>query len=223
MPISLLDIRGSPNIGVYTVTTDLYTLIPVRISKAKVDKIRSYLKTQVIYTSIGDSTLLGALSAANSNGMVVPYYARDEEVDRIKRAVDENIIKIYSKKTALGNLILVNDRGALISPDIAEDRETVRRIEDALDVEAAQGTIAGLPYVGSLAVTTNKGTLAHPMLRDDERELLEDVLKVPVDVGTVNHGVPYVASGLMANSFGVLAGFSTTGPEIVMLSNSLCR
>ena len=61
--------------------------------------------------------------------------------------------------------------------------------------------------------------LAHPLLQDQERDLIEDVLKVPVDVGTINGGVPFVASGLLANDFGVLIGPPTKGPEIVIISN----
>ena len=223
MAISLLDIRGSPNIGVYTLTTDLYTVLPIEVSEAKKETIKKFLNTEIIYTSIGDSTLLGVLSRANSNGILVPYYTHDEEIEQIKKAVDVNVVKIDCNKTALGNLVLANDRGVVVDPELTEEKGVVKQIEDALGVEVVQGTIVGLPYVGSLAVATNKGVLTHPMLREDERKLLEDVLKVPVDVGTVNRGVPFVASGLMANSFGVLAGFITTGPEIVMLSQSLDR
>ncbi len=223
MAISLLDIRGSPNIGIYTLTTDLYTVLPIEVSEAKKEKIKKFLNTETIHTSIGDSTLLGVLSRANSNGILVPYYAHDEEIEQIKKAVDVNVVKIDCNKTALGNLVLANDRGAVVDPELTEEKRVVKQIEDALGVEVAQGTIVGLPYVGSLAVATNKGVLTHPMLREDEKKLLEDVLKVPLDVGTVNRGVPFVASGLMANSFGVLAGFITTGPEIVMLSQSLDR
>ncbi len=223
MAISLLDIRGSPNIGVYTLTTDLYTVLPIEVSEAKKETIKKFLNTEIIHTSIGDSTLLGVLSRANSNGILVPYYTHDEEIEQIKKAVDVNVVKIDCNKTALGNLVLANDRGVVVDPELTEEKGVVKQIEDALGVEVVQGTIVGLPYVGSLAVATNKGVLTHPMLREDERKLLEDVLKVPVDVGTVNRGVPFVASGLMANSFGVLAGFITTGPEIVMLSQSLDR
>jgi len=223
LAISLLDIRGSPNIGVYTLTTDLYTVLPIEVSEAKKEKIKKFLNAEIIHTSIGDSTLLGVLSRANSNSILVPYYTHDEEIEQIKKAVDVNVVKIDCNKTALGNLVLANDRGVVVDPELTEEKGVVKQIEDALGVEVVQGTIAGLPYVGSLAVATNKGVLTHPMLREDERKLLEDVLKVPVEVGTVNRGVPFVASGLMANSFGVLAGFITTGPEIVMLSQSLDR
>ncbi len=54
-----------------------------------------------------------------------------------------------------------------------------------------------------------------------EKKLLQDVLKAQVDVGTINGGVPYVSSGLLANDNGTIIGNLTTGPEIVMISNVL--
>lgn len=77
-----------------------------------------------------------------------------------------------------------------------------------------------MPYVGSLAVATNKGVLAHPLLQDSERKLLEELFKVPVDVGTVNCGVPYVGSGLIANRRAAIAGTMTTGPEMFIIENT---
>ena len=65
-----------------------------------------------------------------------------------------------TKKTAYGNLVLANDKGALCDPRMKEPQ--IKEISEALGVEVFPGQIAGLPYVGSLAVATNKGVLAHP-------------------------------------------------------------
>jgi translation initiation factor 6 len=108
-----------------------------------------------------------------------------------------------------------------VDQDLMKDKETMKCVRDTLDVEITQGTIAGLNYVGSLAVATNKGVLAHPMIEEDERKLLREVLKVPVDEGTVNLGIPFISSGLMANDNGALAGNVTTGPEIFIIGNAL--
>jgi translation initiation factor 6 len=59
------------------------------------------------------------------------------------------------------------------------------------------------------------------MLKESERKLLEDVLKVPVDVGTVNCGIPYVGTGLICNSYAAVAGSLTTGPEIFIIGHAL--
>jgi translation initiation factor 6 len=78
-----------------------------------------------------------------------------------------------------------------------------------------------MTYVGALAVATNKGVLAHPLLKEEEKKTLEKVLKVPVDVGTINCGVPYVGTGLIANSHAAIAGSMTTGPEMFIIGNAL--
>jgi len=75
--------------------------------------------------------------------------------------------------------------------------------------------------VGSLATATNKGVLTHPMLREEEQKLLKDVLKVHVDVGTINCGIPYVAMGLVGNRQGAVAGYITTGPELFIIGQAL--
>ena len=47
------------------------------------------------------------------------------------------------------------------------------------------------------------------------------VFKVPVELGTVNCGVPYVGTGLIANSHAAVAGSMTTGPEMFIIGNAL--
>jgi translation initiation factor 6 len=124
-----------------------------------------------------------------------------------------------TKKTAYGNLVLVNDFGAVVDPRLKEPQ--LKQISDTLGVEAVRAEIAGLPYVGSLAVATNKGVLVHPLLKDQERKVLAKVFKVPIEVGTVNCGIPYVGTGLIANSHAAVAGSMTTGPEMFIIGNAL--
>lgn len=214
-----MDILGSPNIGVYALTTNYYTIVPVKVSNAKIEKLKKCLKGEVVSTSIGGTTLIGALATANSNGIILPYYASDVELKAIKYVCKGNVERIESKRTALGNLVLANDKGAIIGENLMREKEIIKKIGDALDVEVVFSQIAGLPYVGSLAVATNRGVLAHPMITDEEKEILREVLKVPLDVGTINGGVPFVPSGLLANDNGVVIGSFTTGPEILIISN----
>jgi len=151
--------------------------------------------------------------------VILPPFATEEEVEAIKSASDFNVTVMDTKKTAYGNLVLANDKGAVADPRL--DRGVVNKIGDTLGVEVVSSEIAGLPYVGSLATATNKGVLAHPMLKGEERKVLEDVLKVPVDVGTINCGIPYVATGLLGNSYGAVMGLLTTGPEMFIIGQAL--
>lgn len=220
MAISLLGLFGSASIGVYSLTTERMTLVPPQVSDSKAKKLEECLHVKVVRTMIGECSLIGALTSANSNGVALPHYATDKEIHTIKSALpDINIAVMETKRTAYGNMVLANDKGAIADPRLRE--KDLANVSDAFGVEVVLSEIAGLPYVGSLATATNKGVLAHPLLKEEEQQRLREILKVPVEVGTVNCGIPYVGTGLIANSHGAAAGFVTTGPELFMIEEAL--
>ena len=219
MAIYLTDIVGSPSIGVYSLVTDHMVIVPSYVLLKQAQEIEKWLKVPLIHMSVGGSVLVGALASANSNGLLLPSYMREAEIETIKTTFKGNITVMETKRTAWGNIVLTNDHGAVIDPRIKEP--DIRLISDTLGVEVVAGEIAGLPYVGSLAAATNKGVVAHPLLKDSERKILENVLKVPVDVGTVNCGVPYVGTGLLGNSHAAVVGSMTTGPETFIIEHAL--
>jgi translation initiation factor 6 len=219
LAVYLSSIVGSASIGVYSLATEKIVIIPVMIPQEKAEKTAEWLKVKLVHTSIGGSVLAGALACANSNGILLSSFLRQEELVAIKSCFTGNITIMETKKTAYGNLVLANDKGALVDPRFKENE--ISQITETLGVPVTAGEIAGLPYVGSLAVATNKGVLAHPLLKDEERKVLEDVFKVPVDVGTINCGIPYVGTGIVANSHAAVAGSLTTGPEMFIIGNAL--
>jgi translation initiation factor 6 len=219
LAVYLTGIIGSPCIGVYSLVTDTTLILPKAVPIKKAERLNTWLKTSLIHTSIGGSVLVGALACANSNGILLPSFTREEELEAIRKGFKGTITIMETKKTAYGNLVLANDHGAIVDPRLKT--QDVQKIAETLSVETVPGEIADLPYVGSLAIATNKGALAHPLLKDTERKLLEDVLKVPVDVGTINCGIPYVGTGLLANRHTAIAGLLTTGPEIFIIGNAL--
>ncbi|PVX24338.1 MAG: translation initiation factor IF-6 [Candidatus Bathyarchaeum sp.] len=219
MTLSYFDVFGNASIGVYSLVNDRIAIVPPQVPETKRKKVEEWLKVKVVATTVGKTLINGALACSNSNGVILPPFAEEDEVKAIKSAVDIKVTVMNTKKTAYGNMVLANDKGAVADPRL--ERGVVDEIADTLDVEVVQGDVAGLTYVGSLATATNKGVLAHPLLKEEERKVLNDVLKVPVDVGTVNCGVPYVATGLIANSYGAVAGFLTTGPEMFIIGQAL--
>ena len=219
MAVYLSSIVGSASIGVYSLANETIVIIPKMVPLEKAAQTAEWLKVKLVHTSIGGSVLAGALACANSNGILLSIFAREEELAAIKSSFEGNVTVMETKKTAYGNLVLANDHGAVVDPRFKESE--IKQISETLGVEAIPCEIAGLPYVGSLAVATNKGVLAHPLLKDEERKVLESVFKVPVDVGTVNCGVPYVGTGLICNSHAAVAGSLTSGPEMFIIGNAL--
>jgi translation initiation factor 6 len=219
LAVYLSSIVGSASIGVYSLANDKIVVIPKMVPLKKAERTAEWLKVKLVHTSICGSVLVGALACANSNGILFPHFIREEELAVIKSCFEGAMTVMETKKTAYGNLVLANDHGALVDPRFKEPQ--IKQIAETLGVEAVAGEIAGLPYVGSLAVATNKGVLAHPLLKDEERKILESVFKVPVDVGTINCGIPYVGTGLIGNTHAAVAGSMTTGPEMFIIGNAL--
>jgi len=215
----LLDTFGSASIGVYIRVTEDYVIVPAQVPPTKVRKMQRWFGTKMVKTNIGGSILVGSLVCANSNGIILPRFVWEEEIEALKSLRDVNIRVMNTKRTAYGNLVLANDYGAIVDPRLS--KRDVKIISDTLGVEAVPGEIAGLPYVGSLTTATNKGVMAHPLIKPEEEKLLRDVLKVHVGVGTVNCGVPYIATGLIGNSKAAVAGSLTTGPELFMIGQAL--
>ncbi len=219
MAVYLSSIVGSASIGVYSLVTDKIVLVPKLVPLKKAERLGEWLKVKLIHTSVGGSVLVGALACANSHGILLPHFIREEELSAIKSVFDGIITVMETKKNAYGNMVLSNDRGAIVDPRLKDMQ--IKQISETLGVEAVPSEIAGLPYVGSLAIATNKGVLAHPLLKDSERRLLENLLKVPIDVGTINCGIPYVKTGLIGNRHAAVAGSMTTGPEMFIIGNAL--
>ena len=219
MAIYLSDVVGSSYIGVYSLATDKMVIVPSFAILRKAEKMAEWLRVKLVHTSVGGSVLVGALASANSNGILLPSFVREAEIEAIRKGFEGNVKVMETRRTAYGNLVLANDRGAIVDPRLKTP--DIDAIAETLGVEVVPSEIAGLPYVGSLAVATNKGVIAHPLLKDEERKVLESVLKVPVDVGSVNCGIPFVGTGLIGNRYAAVAGSMTTGPEMFIIEHAL--
>jgi len=168
--------------------------------------------------SISTSSIIGSLLALNSHGAVITSETDEETIEQIKNE-GLSVFVMQDKHNAAGNNILVNDKGALVHPEIR--RYNIKQMEKVFGVPVKTGTIAGLKTVGMAAAVTNKGLLCHPKIEEKERELLESLFDVDVMVGTVNHGVPLIGSGLLANSHGAIVGTLTTGIEMGRIEEAL--
>jgi len=211
-------IYGNPNIGVYVYTNELFSFIP-KDAPEKLERIvASSLQVPVYRITLCQSPLIGVFSSGNSKGLILSKLVTDEELSLIKKLVKEevNVMVIRNvKESAIGNLILANDKAAIISPLLP--RTLCREIQDVLDVEVIIRAISGFPLVGSVAVVSNKGLLVNPLIKEEEIEELGDIFGVKADVGTVNRGNIFLRSGIVVNSKGGIVGSETTGPELMRL------
>lgn len=111
MAIHLFSLFGGASIGVYSLVTDKLLIIPKWVPLKKVQGLKESLKVKLVHTAIGGSVLIGALACANSNGMLLPHFVRDEELKDIKSVFEGNVTVMETRKTAYGNMVLANDYG----------------------------------------------------------------------------------------------------------------
>ncbi len=217
--IARTDFEGDSNVGAFGIATDRFVFVSSNMSEKSLSTIEKTFNLPLVQTTIATLDTVGFMSIANSNGILLPYTTRDEELAALREYDDMKVDWIDSRMTALGNIIMANDKGAICHPEF--DDKTIKKISEVLDVEVVRGTVARLPIVGANTITTNNGAVVHPLATDQEIEIISDLLNIHVEVGTVNRGSPYTNLGVIANIDGMVAGSETTGVELAHISQVL--
>lgn len=212
-------LSGSAYVGVFLRATDDVLLARPDVEEGLLGDLTDELDVPGVATTVGGSGTVGALATGNENGLLVSSRVTDREREEIEAATDLPVHELPGRINAAGNVVLANDHGAYVHPDLS--RKAVAAAEDALEVPVERGDLGGVRTVGTAAVATDRGVLCHPRSSDRELDALEELLDVPADVGTVNYGGPLVGSGLAANASGYVVGQDTTGPELGRIEDAL--
>ncbi len=205
---------GDDNLGLHGFATDKYCLLGTPRHAAK---IKDTLKVKAFDFQILNMDLVKIFVTGNSTGIVTAKLVEDfEDLDKLKEHFE--VLVLNTLYSSMGNLILLNDKGVILSPLLRKYRKNVEKF---FGLPCETTTIAGLNLVGSLGFATNKGCLCHPKLKEKEKKIIEKVLGVDADITTVNFGSPYPGAGLIANSSGLIMAKSCSGPEMGRITDVL--
>ncbi|MHA1654793.1 MAG: translation initiation factor IF-6 [Candidatus Thorarchaeota archaeon] len=213
------DFEGDSNVGAFAIATDRFVFVSPNMSEKSLAVIKKTFNLPLVMSTVATLDAVGIMSSANSNGIIVPYTTTDEELAQLRKRSEVPVDWIDSKMTALGNIVLANDNGAICHSEF--DSAARQKISDVLDVEVVPGTVARLPIVGSNTIATNVGAVVHPLATEEEMEMIAELLKVDVEAGTVNRGSPYTRLGVIANTDAMIVGSETTGVELAHISQVL--
>ncbi len=215
--LRLAQVFGSPYLGVYCAANDHIAIVPEVPEGSFIEDVKEVLQVEVVRTYVAGSTLVGALVAMNSHGVIVTNFAEKHELAKLPG--DMRVGVMEEKLNAAGNNIVANDKGAFVHP--AASRYSMKIIEDVLGVEVLKGTIGGADTVGSVALATSKGAVCHPRTSEEELKTLSSLFGVPCSAATLNYGTPYVGACAVANSKGACVGSTTTPIEMGRLEDGL--
>lgn len=214
--LSKLDFSGNPYLGVFCATNDTLLVAAIHIPPGPLRQAEAALDVEVVRTSIGGSTVIGSLVAMNSNAVLLAGFAEEDEIARLE-GIDVYVLD--HKLNAVGNNILVNDKGAICHPGYGG--QVLRELEDVFSVEVFPSTIGGMKTVGSAAVVNNRGAICHPHSTEEELRIVEEVLKVKPMIATANYGTPQLGACVVANDKGAIIGSPTTPIELGRIEEGL--
>lgn len=218
MDIIKYDVYRQPNIGVFINVNDTIGLVPMGFAETKANKLAEYLNVEIFHTAIANTMLIGTLSVMNNKGILLPSTAYQDEYDYLKNETDLEVGVLDTKFNALGNVICANDKGAIVSPALS--KQDCKVISDVMGVEVLQKKIAGSHLSGVSLKANNTGGVIHPEAEEKDIEIIEDLLSVNVEQTSINGGVPYVTSGILANNHCIIVGSMTSGSEIMNLTRA---
>ncbi|MFX1346775.1 MAG: translation initiation factor IF-6 [Promethearchaeota archaeon] len=224
MAILKSQVFGRSLVGVYLVANNSYILYPPTLLKPLLKKYRNIFTEPFFPLTINNSNLLGVYTASNKYGIIIPYIIKDEELEKLEDFLKERdessqVCILKSIDNAFGNLILCNDKGAIISSFLKDYKE---EIENTLNVETVVYEFADNYLPGSISLANNNGCVVHPLSTDEQIDYISSILKVDeVDVSTVNRGVPYLSSGAIVNDKSGIFGIDCTGPEMIRITTVL--
>ncbi len=211
-----LDFAGNPYVGVFCAANDFLIIASPHIPRKVLAEAETALGARAVQTTLGGATVIGSIVVMNSTAALVSGLAHSDEVAKLE-GID--VYRLEHRLNAVGNNILVNDKGGLCHPGYGG--QVIREMEEILGVEMATSTMGGMKTVGSAAVVNNRGAICHPHSTDEELRLVEEILKVKPLIATANYGTPQLGACVVANDHGAIMGTPTTPIELGRIEEGL--
>lgn len=206
---------GSNYVGLFTITNDSLCFVPSSIEERAQKEIEKILEVKTVKATIYGSSLLAVFAKMNNKHVFLPAFAKSTEIEAIEKEIK---VKLIPTENALGNMMEVNDNGAIVSKTI--QRNAIDEIRKT-GLKLTQVNIAQTDVVGSCVVATSRGFLANPNITPEDAKDLEETLGVKGGSSTANTGDMFVRNSVLANKTGIILGESTTPYEINRIEEAL--
>ena len=119
MPIDTVDIFGSDQVGIHLASVGDVLFHPPELPEPTVEAFESCLGLELHPMTVGGSSLVGALVCGNSRGIAVADIATEGDIDQLTAYGD--VVVMEGGVNTAGNLLVVNEQGAIASPSIPQE------------------------------------------------------------------------------------------------------
>ncbi len=204
--------EGYTYIGLLGVANDKVCILPNFVYSDQGKKILDVLKVRkIIRTTLANSFLIGLFCALNNKTILLPDLVEEKEIKKLENN-DIKVVILKESFSALGNLILMNDYGCVISKYLKDKREYLEK-ELEIPVE-----VSSLPLPGVYGICNNKGCLMLNVPKE-EREKIEDTLNVEVRDSLYLQDYPKIKA--IVNSAGAIISKTCLPQETAEICDSL--
>jgi len=205
-------ICSSPYLGVNSICTDDFCLVPHNILPKEEKIISGFVNTKIIKMEINQSPLIGVYLKCVNNKIVVgedSIHPKELEILE-KEGIKVKLIKDYN---ALGNLLAINSKYGIASPLLS--KESVKEISKFFKVPVEAKTCVGLDLPGSSLYVNDKFFLVNPNIKKDEFAELTKKFGVIGKATTLNYGDSFVGNDLISNKHSIIVGSLTSNIELM--------
>jgi len=213
MGIYQTEFFGNTTLGLLGVCTENVCYLPPEVPQKQIERISQALEVCVQKQVLFNSFLVGLFAASNSKYFFVPGEVSDKELSCIK---DKKVIRINGVFNTIGNLMLCNDHGCVLSPYLKLKKAY---FHEELGLKSSISTISDLPFPGIGAYATNTGCIVHQKCLDSELEIIQKALGVPVKRAEFYDGYP--GTEILANSKGLIVPKTVKGAALSEIQEAL--
>jgi len=209
-------ICNSPYLGVNSICTNDFCLVPQNILGKELKVLEEYLNVKIIKTEINQSPLIGVFAKCLHKKMVVgqdSIYPKELELIE-KEGVKVKLIQDYN---AIGNLITLNSKFGIASPLLA--KETVKEISKFFNVPFETRLCAGIDLPGSSLYANDNLFIVNPNIKNSEFAYYKTKFQTPAVATTLNYGDSFVGNDLIANKFGMIVGSLSSNIELMKVDD----
>lgn len=209
--VSLLEFENNPNIGLYMFVNDKFCLLGQNVTEKKKEEIKNILNVPIFNITALGTELLGVFFAGNNEKMFIPeiFDYEMEQLDKIAKEFDVELIVINEKVNTFGNNFCVGDNHILANKDLK-----IPFLQDLSDISGYNISVIGnlqFKAAGGICRFIDGKYFVSQELNEDD---FSDIIDKIGGVGTVNSGSNFIASGVVGNKNGLLIGSMSSTVEI---------